>query len=1227
MKYSELLHFEPINEVVKFDRLGENDYRQSLVRNFVFSSTYEKVIIPQLCKNLDYTASHDTYGLQIVGNYGTGKSHLMSLFSLIAENGDYLPLVQNDSARKVLGNIAGKYKVIRFELGSNDELWNLVGYQIDLKLKEWGVSYSILADRTPDSYADKLSRMMAQFEVTYPDKGLMLVIDEMLSYLKGRATDDRLNRDLAVLQALGQMSDHSKFRMVFGVQELIYHTPQFQFAADMLGRVNDRYRQITITKQDVQFVVQQRLLRKNDSQKNIIRKHLGKFTEFFTDMHANLEEYVNLFPVNPSFFENFQQIKIGKSQREVLKTLSSKFEAMKDEDVPESEPGLICYDHYWTDLNVPGMMTEPDVRRISEIMEVVNQKIEENFTGGRAKNIPLAHRIANACAVKILQDSLTKTNGVSVENLVDDLCYLDSSVLDRDFLMDKLNMVAQQIVTATVGQYFEKNEQNQEFHLRVEGGVNYEQIIKDYVETMDVDKKDSHFFNFLVEYLPIEVEQYRKGFKIYSHRIDWKSHKTMLDGYIFLGHPAERSTTQPQQNFYIYFMPIFNKAKMKHGDEPDSIYVHMDKFSKEMKGMLELYAAAEEQIASADSSQKAFYKQYKDQYAQKLKTLFQQEFVENTDIYYQGELQAINPKMMMGGTKDQVISNIASTLLEEYFCQQMPDYPKFTLLHTSLTKDNRQNIIKGARLRIANPSLPNRDGDAILAALGLLQDNLLSVDASIYALSVKKKLEDKGEGQVLNRDEILHRFYKEWADDWRSNDYNIEADLEYLVLAALVAMGEIEIDYSDGTNINAANLKKIVDLPKEAFYSFSHLRRPKGMNVAAVRELFLGITGKDMTGQLQNQEIYQQLVSYAKAIAANAVQCSHELSNGLYLENVEIVGLSEAGSMRVQLSALSGLCDKIPSFASFAKMRNLPQDWTPEKLHHIFEAKQIIKRVKNTKRFVEDMRSRLSYLNQALMYMADDQAIAKVKAALAKVNDIVKDMNDAQKVQLYKSELDALIDEYAKWYLSEYKRLHITAMQDTEKRTIMNSSQKQVCDIVCGADHDKGYFSVVPQYRAWMQQMSQLVMVSENCTLEALHRSPYFVGFNPKAYQGKQLPKLGDLKEELEKISSNIADTLHQILSDEQLLKNQAILDDGQQGLLQRFNSQDEELMPQNAERLMEIVEKLHAGMQEIKISEEDIRKVLNRPMAPDDAIKAFRQYINELTGGKKDDNIRIILK
>ena len=57
MQYRELIQFDPINEVVKFERLDNADYRKSLVRNFVFSEAYEKTIIPELCRNLDYTAS------------------------------------------------------------------------------------------------------------------------------------------------------------------------------------------------------------------------------------------------------------------------------------------------------------------------------------------------------------------------------------------------------------------------------------------------------------------------------------------------------------------------------------------------------------------------------------------------------------------------------------------------------------------------------------------------------------------------------------------------------------------------------------------------------------------------------------------------------------------------------------------------------------------------------------------------------------------------------------------------------------------------------------------------------------------------------------------------------------------------------------------------------------------------------------------------------------------
>lgn len=1226
MKYSELIQFEPLNEVVKFNRLSDDAYRENLVKTYVFSKAYEDTIIPEVCKNLDYTAMYDTFGLQIVGTYGTGKSHLMSLISLVAENADYLPLVQNEKAAQVLKNIAGKYRIIRFELGSADELWNLICHQIDLKFQEWGIHYSIAADTKPDMYKDKLMRMMAQFEVAFPDKGLMIVIDEMLSYLKGRSGTDKLNRDLAVIQALGEMSDHSKFRMVFGVQELIYTAAEFQFAAKMLNQVSQRYRQIEITKQDVQFVTEQRILKKSDAQKQAIRKHLSKFTEFFTDLHANLESYVDLFPVNPSFFENFQQIKIGKSQREILKTLSQKFEKIANQQVPEDNPGLICYDSYWEDLQAAQMQTYADVRRVTEIMQTIHQKIDDNFTGIRAKKAPLAHRIANACGVKVLQDSLEKTNGTNVENLVDDLCYLDAGCISREFLIDTMNVTASQIVTATVGQYFEKNDTNQEYHIRVEGGVNYEQKIKDFANTMSADNKDSHFFDFLAEYLPIDAEQYRREFKIYQHRIDWNSHKVMLDGYIFMGNPAERSTTHPEQNFYIYFMPIFNKENIKHGDEADSVFFHMEHFSDEFKQLIELYAASEALYASVDSSQKPFYLQFKKQYEDKLKPVFNRDFVQCTEVYYQGEKQNITPQMMTGGSKEQVVSNIASLLLEDYFCDKLPNYPKFTLLKASLTSMNRADNVKRARMKIANPTQSNHEGEAILAGLGLLKDNQLSVEGSIYALSIKKKLEDKGQGQVLNRDEILYRFYKDWENDWRSLDYHLESDLEFLAMATLVAMGEIEIDYPGGKNINAANLREIVDLPFESFYSFSHVRRPKGITLSAVRELFWGVTGKDMTSQLQNPDIYLDLVSQAKAIAANSVKCSHDLGNGIYLGDVEIIGGSEATTIKSQLTALAGLCDRIPSYASYPKMRNLPQDWTADVLHNQFKAKEQITSVKQAIKFKDEFLSRITYLNEAMKFMLDDKMKASAETSLAKISQVVADMNNETAITAYKTELDTIIRDYAKWYFSEYQRMHITEIEDTEKRRIMNDNNKKVCDAVCGADYGKGFFSVATQYTEWQKKMNSLAVVPSYITPDYIMKTPN-VGFDPKDFQGKQLPKLSELKEELDGIATSVDDTLKQILSDETLLVNKDILDDSQQGLLSRYTSGGEELSPANAGRLVDIVVKLHEGIQRITISEDDIRKVLNRPMTPEDAIKAFRKYINSLTVGGQEDNIRIILK
>jgi hypothetical protein len=490
MKYKELLNFEPITEVVKFSRTNETDYQKTLVKTFVFSDTFKNHLLPLMIRNLDFNYNGESFGLQVVVNYGTGKSHLMSLVSLLAENADLLDLINDYKPKKDLKAIAGKFKVLRFELGNTESLWEVVTFQMENYLNGLGIKFSF-DGHGPKPYFDKLQLMMAEFEEKFPDKGFLIVIDEMLAYLKGRSTVDKLNQDLAVLQALGQACDKSKFKFIFGVQEMIYHSSEFQFAADMLQKVNDRYKDIMITKEDVAFIVKNRLLRKDEHQKQKIKDHLDPFLNLFTDMHGRTQDYVELFPVHPSYFENFEKIRIGKSQREILKTLSNQFSEILEQDVPKDNPGLLTYDRYWEDIQKSqDLMAIPDVRRVKEITETIGDKIETYFTGVRVSKKAIAKRITNACAIKLLQHELQKQNGTNTEHLVDDLCLTDKLANDRDFLLDIIDSAAHQIITATSGQYFDKNVENAEYHLRIEGGINFDQKIKDYAATMDDSIKD-----------------------------------------------------------------------------------------------------------------------------------------------------------------------------------------------------------------------------------------------------------------------------------------------------------------------------------------------------------------------------------------------------------------------------------------------------------------------------------------------------------------------------------------------------------------------------------------------------------------------------------------------------------------------------------------------------------------------------------------------------------------
>ncbi len=1221
MKYKDLIQFEPINEVVKLERSQEKDYKENLVKTFVFSNAYREALIPTICRTLDYSAAQEGFGLQIVGNYGTGKSHLMSLISILAEDVKMMEMVNEESVFSHLEKIAGKYRVLRFELGHSQSLWEIITFKIEAYLKELGVEYSFKGDES-FSYQERLRKMMAAFEIKHPDYGFLVVVDEMLAYLKGRSTADKLNLDLQVLQALGQVADGSRFRVIFGVQEKIYESTEFQFAADMLSKVSDRYRDLTITKEDVSFIVQNRLLKKDEHQKAAIRKHLEPFQKYFIGLHGRLEEFVELFPVHPSYFDNFRRIRL-KSQREILRTLSERFSHMQDEEVAANDPALICYDSYWDDIiHSSDLMANPDVRRVRQAMEVVEDKIDTFFTAARASKKTLARRIAHAAAIKLLQADLPQQNGTTAEQLVEELCPVMALADDREFLIDAIGSVAKNIISATSGQYFDQNRENEEFFLRIEGGINFDQKIEDYALNMEDWRKDEYFFKFLEVALPLDYETYRSGFKIWAHELEWKSHKAFRQGYIFFGYPDEKSTTHPQQHYYLYFLPIFASLDRKLTHTSDEVYFLFDGLSEEFREVVTRYGAALALQGQADSSQKPFYQQKTKQLLDRARNLFDAEYLTVGKVDYKGKVQPLNgfPNPGSGAGKDLVLSQIAATLLDDHFIAENPDYPQFKQLGESLTTANFARSIKSALNKINRPEQPDRTAEAILNGLGLWEPGQLVWKESPYARYFHQQLKEKGPGKVLNRDEILidrnpygnERIYV-------SEKFELEAEFSFLVLATLAALGEAEIVLHSGETINANQLHLLTKLDPIDYWAFSHIKAPKDLNRAVLRELFIRLLGRDLSRQLHSEQTFLALNAKAEHIASESLHLVQKVRDGYQVRSVTLVTPEEGMDYRVKLMALKGFADELQRYNSEAKLKNFK--FSKEEVVRQLEALPLLEKLKSLINRAKNLEQEVSYLMQAKQYLSDGELKKELENTINAIPEQIA-REDPESHATFQKRIDALKKRYAEYYLSEYLRHRISEKEDTQKLALMDSEAKYLCDVLKEAE-----FLPTSRYQGWLDDLGSLQKANPGVNLNAILELPFQDNFNPKALLNQAPRKVDDLKEELGQLLSQWTEVLRGVVDDPVVKKNLTLLNQSEQELVRNFGAGKVNINRQNVLKLRKAIEQLNRGLDRVDLNPAELRSAFQKPMTQEEAVEAFKRYLDKLTVGKEREKVRIVWK
>ena len=65
---------------------------------------------------------------------------------------------------------------------------------------------------------------------------------------------------------------------------------------------------VLLARQDVSFVVAERLLKKTADQQNTIRTYLPRFAKFDSSLNERMDEYVRLFAVHPEYIGTFERL-------------------------------------------------------------------------------------------------------------------------------------------------------------------------------------------------------------------------------------------------------------------------------------------------------------------------------------------------------------------------------------------------------------------------------------------------------------------------------------------------------------------------------------------------------------------------------------------------------------------------------------------------------------------------------------------------------------------------------------------------------------------------------------------------------------------------------------------------------------------------------------------------------------------------------------------------------
>ena len=1249
MKYGELIHFDPIESVVQLRDADKASSAHRLVSTYVISKEMEerltKLVFPQIRFEDPVEDQIDHKGLLIVGNYGTGKSHLMSVVSSLAADASLLSALTNPVVVEAAQQIAGRFKVIRTEIGATQmSLRDILLAELEEKLEKMGVDYVFPEANTLINHKQAFEDMMDKFAQVYPEQGLLLVVDELLDYLRTRR-DQELILDLNFLREVGEVCKDLRFRFIAGVQEAIFDSPRFAFVADSVRRVKDRFEQILIARNDIKFVVSERLLKKNAEQQVKIRAYLMPFAKYYGNLNERLDEFVNLFPVHPDYIDTFERVTVVE-KREILKTLSRAMQDLIDKEIPVDEPGLIAFDSYWATLKQNAAFRAiPEIRDVIECSQVLEARIENAISRPQYK--PMALRLIYALSVhRLTTGDIYAPMGATPEELRDRLCLFDPLIAemgsdepDKD-LQTHVETVLREIHKTVNGQFISSNPNNRQFYLDLKKTDDFDALIEKRADSLGSIQLDRFYYEALKRVMECQDSTYVTGYKIWQHELIWQEHKAARTGYLFFGAPNERSTAVPQRDFYLYFLQPNDPPRYKDDKQGDEVFFKLKEPDESFQTALKNYAASLDLAATSSGHAKATYEAKAHGFLKNLVQWLQKNIHDCFEVTYQGrtknfsnwakeagkslrDLSGVSPNEVINFR--DLVNTISGVCLTPNFTEQAPAYPYFSIL---ITGNNRNQAVQDALRALAGQNR-TKQATAVLDGLNLLDGEKIEPNKSSYAKSILEILHAKGHGQVVNRNELIHD--NVGLEYFEPNSARLEVEWVIVILASLVYSGELVLAIP-GKKFDATALPQLAGTSLEELIRFKHLEQPKEWNLPALKALFelLGMTpGLAQLVTQGNEEPVQNLQQEITKLINRLVITQQTLREGLSFWGLPLLSDAAKSEYSTSLLQAKNFFEALQAYTSPGKLKNFNYTVAEVTVHE--KAITNLSTLAKLQDFVVNQSQIATWLaNAESVLPAEHEWVDRMKMTRL---DILQSLEQTEltnlsaQSQAINTKLIALKKDFNLIYIKLHTQARLGLNEDKRKAALLNDERLQTLNKLVIID-------LLP--RQQLTDFQNRLVALKSCfalteqNLESAPACPH-CGFRPSiegTFSGGSL-LLEQLDNQLDTLIAGWTNTLLSNLEDPMTQANLELLKAEERKPLEDFIKTSQLPVPLE-NNFVHTLKEVLSGLIKITVKVESLQEALQvtqGPATPTEIKKRFDSYIDQLTRGKDVAKVRIVLE